>query len=104
VSSDFGQLVGIRHLISGIDCAIAGAATAAAPTAPRPVTLIKSLRFIELPSLLVVSLERADVFEASCRSFRAFVPRLPSGWNIRFPNARRKSPALLAEAGLCTST
>src|SRR4051794_13738647 len=46
VSSDFGQLVGMRHLISGIDCAIAGAATAAAPTAPRPVTLMKSRRFI----------------------------------------------------------
>src|SRR2546421_6125992 len=48
VSSDFGQLVGMRHLISGIDCAIAGAAMVAAPPAtPIPVTLIKSRRFIE---------------------------------------------------------
>ena len=36
VSSDFGQLVGIRHLISGIDCAIAGAATARHPAAAKP--------------------------------------------------------------------
>ena len=28
VSSDFGQLVGMRHFTSGIDCAMAGAATA----------------------------------------------------------------------------
>jgi len=45
-SSDFGQLVVRRHLSSGIDCAIAGAATVAAPATPRPVTLMKSLRFI----------------------------------------------------------
>ena len=41
VSSDFGQLAVIRHFNSGIDCAIAGAAIAAAPTPPAPVTLIK---------------------------------------------------------------
>ena len=29
MSSDFGQLAVMRHLSSGIDCAIAGAATAA---------------------------------------------------------------------------
>jgi hypothetical protein len=40
----------MRHLISGIDCAIAGAATAA-PATPKPVTLIKSRRFIELSPL-----------------------------------------------------
>src|SRR4051812_33035694 len=51
VSRDFGQLVGIRHLISGVDCAIAGAATVAAAAAPRPVTLMKSRRFMDfLPS------------------------------------------------------
>jgi hypothetical protein len=42
-----GQLVGMRHLISGIDCAIAGAAMVAAPAMPIPVTLIKSRRFID---------------------------------------------------------
>jgi hypothetical protein len=36
----------MRHLISGIDCAIAGAASVAAPAAPSPVTLIKSLLFM----------------------------------------------------------
>jgi hypothetical protein len=41
----------MRHLISGVDCAIAGAATVAAPATPIPVTLIKSRRFIEFPSL-----------------------------------------------------
>jgi hypothetical protein len=46
VSSDFGQLVVMRHLISGIACAIAGAAMVAAPATPSPVTLMKSLRFI----------------------------------------------------------
>jgi hypothetical protein len=47
VSSDFGQLVVIRHLISGMDCAIAGAAKVAAPATPIPVTLIKSRRFMD---------------------------------------------------------
>jgi hypothetical protein len=39
VSSDFGQLQVIRHLNSGIDCAIAGAAIALAAT-PRPAALM----------------------------------------------------------------
>jgi hypothetical protein len=46
VSSDFGKLDVSRHLISGIDCAIAGAATAAEATAPRPVAFRNSRRFI----------------------------------------------------------
>src|SRR6516165_3922419 len=65
VSSDFGQLVVIRHLISGIDCAIAGAAIVAAPATPIPVTLIKSRRFIEFPSLDDVILLDSLLFEAS---------------------------------------
>src|ERR1700722_9514214 len=75
VSSDLGQLVVIRHLISGIDCAIAGAAMVAAPATPIPVTLIKSRRFIEIPSpddvmcRVLVSL-RVEAFHAA--------------WNIRF--------------------
>src|SRR5262249_19547520 len=43
---DFGQLVVNRHFISGIDWAMAGAASVAAPAAPMPVTLRKSLRFM----------------------------------------------------------
>jgi hypothetical protein len=35
VSSDFGQLVGMRHLTLGDDCAIAGLATAVAAS-PTP--------------------------------------------------------------------
>jgi hypothetical protein len=37
----------MRHLISGIDCAIAGAASVAAPAAPIPVTFKNSLRFMD---------------------------------------------------------
>jgi hypothetical protein len=45
VSSDFGQLAVNRHFISGDDCAIAGAATAAA-AAPKPAACKNSRRFI----------------------------------------------------------
>src|SRR6202030_1035207 len=69
VSSDLGQLVVIRHLISGIDWAIAGAAMLAAPATPIPVTLIKSRRFIELPSPC------DDLCQPSLRRFSA-------AWNI----------------------
>jgi hypothetical protein len=43
----------MRHLISGLDCAIAGAATAA-PATPIPVALIKSRRFIEFSLAMIV--------------------------------------------------
>src|SRR5262245_19357015 len=47
VSSDLGQLAAIRHLISGEDCATAGAATdaATAPTPPAPAVLM-NLRLV----------------------------------------------------------
>jgi hypothetical protein len=45
-----GQLAVMRHLISGIDWAIAGAAMVAAPATPNPVTLIKSRRLMMSPS------------------------------------------------------
>src|SRR3981081_3703621 len=45
VSSDFGKLDVQRHLSSGIDCAIAGFATAAAAT-PTPAARRNSRRFI----------------------------------------------------------
>jgi hypothetical protein len=70
VSSDFGQLAAMRHLISGADWAIAGAAMAAAPATPAPVTLIKSRRFIDY--------SLGDVRrQPSCRGLRA-------PWSIRF--------------------
>src|SRR5258708_25984299 len=53
----------MRHLISGVDCAIAGAAMAA-PATPTPVALMKSRRFMNFPPL-------GDV---TCRL--AFVSRL----------------------------
>src|ERR1700743_1210335 len=37
----------MRHLSSGLDCAMAGAAIVAAPAAASPVTLIKSRRFTD---------------------------------------------------------
>src|ERR1700677_943132 len=46
VSSDFGKLDVMRHLISGEDCAIAGEATAAT-AAPLAETFKKSRRFIQ---------------------------------------------------------
>src|SRR6202048_69455 len=46
VSSDFGKLDVMRHLISGEDCAIAGEATAAT-AAPVAETFKKSRRFIK---------------------------------------------------------
>ena len=46
VSSDFGQLVVMRHLTSGIDCAMAGAATAVEAASPTPADFRNSRRFI----------------------------------------------------------
>jgi hypothetical protein len=94
VSSDFGQLVGMRHLISGIDCAIAGAAMVAAPAVAIPATLIKSRLFIEFPPL------------CDC-CWSAFVSRL--GPSMEHPVADfygepaysdAKKPGLLSETGL----
>src|SRR5712671_7785458 len=48
VSSDFGKLDVQRHLSSGIDCAIAGFATAAAAM-PTPAARRNSRRFIGYP-------------------------------------------------------
>jgi hypothetical protein len=36
VSSEFGHLHGMRHLMVGVDCAIAGAATAVDAAKPTP--------------------------------------------------------------------
>src|SRR5262249_8594710 len=52
VSSDFGQLVVKRHFTSGVDCATAGAATAAV-AAPTPAALRKSRRFIGVPLIRI---------------------------------------------------
>jgi hypothetical protein len=78
-------------LISGIDCAMAGAAMVAAPATPMPVTLIKSLRFIELVLLWGVGSLR---FEA-CRQHGTF------GCGLSTTNlvVTRESPAL-KKAGL----
>jgi hypothetical protein len=51
VSSDFGQLAVRRHLISGMDCAMAGAATAE-PARPTPAAFRNSRRFMAFPLVL----------------------------------------------------
>src|SRR5689334_2758355 len=48
VSSDFGKLEVRRHLSSGADWAMAGAATALAAR-PTPAVLRKSRRFMQIP-------------------------------------------------------
>src|ERR1700761_1168592 len=87
VSSDFGQLVVMRHFNSGIDCAMAGAAMLAAPAAPNPVTLIKSRRFMEFPS----------PFDDLCQpSFRGLDAREHEASDFGFPRrsliSQRKKP------------
>jgi hypothetical protein len=93
VSSDFGQLVVMRHLISGIDCAIAGAAMVAAPATPIPVTLIKSRRFIEFPSFGDVMLVGRLLVEALGHHGTS-IPGFPAERGYRY----EKSPAS-GEAG-----
>src|SRR5262245_38676389 len=51
VSSDFGKLEVSLHLISGEDCAMAGAATAEAAS-PTPAVLMNSRRFMTPPSVV----------------------------------------------------
>src|SRR3954470_10215643 len=92
VSSDFGQLAAKRHLSSGVDCAMAGAAKVAAPAAPIPVTLRKSLLFIEsipVDCVCVCLLDEAS--EASMeQSVPDFYPEL---------SGQTKKPGLLERPG-----
>src|SRR3569623_1573623 len=66
VSSDFGQLQGMRHLMVGIDCAIAGAATAALAAVARPAVFRNSRRFIQTPPLGLLKWADADALHRSC--------------------------------------
>src|SRR5436190_16667993 len=96
VSSDFGQLAARRHLSSGIDCAMAGAANVAAPAAPMPVTLRKSLLFIESIPVGCVSGLLGEAFAASMEHPPPdFHPEL---------YGQTKKPGLLAKAGLASTT
>src|SRR6185295_16852997 len=53
VSSDLGQLAVRRHFTSGMDCAIAGAATAVAARPPAPAVLMNfRLDSVVMPVLL----------------------------------------------------
>src|SRR5260370_41691515 len=83
----------MRHLISGVDCAIAGAAMAT-PATPTPVALMKSRRFMNFPPL-------GDV---TCRL--AFVSRLDASMVHPLPDfhdelsCRNAKNAASADAGL----
>src|ERR1051325_543407 len=79
VSSDFGKLEVRRHLISGEDCAIAGAAIAVA-AAPAADTFTKSRRFIQASPLRVL-LE----FDGSA-SGRQRASRQPAAFGCRGSN------------------
>src|SRR3954451_17744564 len=61
VSSDFGQLAGMRHLMLGIDCAIAGAATAVDAATPTPAAFRNSRRFI--PTSLYLQMRSPTTFK-----------------------------------------
>src|SRR6516162_9429621 len=76
VSSDFGKLDVKRHLISGIDCAIAGLATATV-AAPMPALLRKSRRFIH-------SSQRVDFEGFTVQSWR---PDITKGGAVGAQNA-----------------
>src|SRR5262245_48591446 len=66
VSSDFGQLAASRHLISGLDCAIAGAATADAAR-PKPAACRNSRRFMAFPLLCRTARARGHRADRICR-------------------------------------
>jgi hypothetical protein len=88
-----GQLAVMRHLISGIDWAIAGAAMVAAPATPNPVTLIKSRRFMISPSC------------GDCASLR--FEAWHQAWNIWFPISippKCKKPGLVKRPGFWSTT
>src|SRR5260370_40858046 len=83
----------MRHLISGVDCAIAGAAMAA-PATPTPVALMKSRRFMNFPPLGDVTCRLAFV----SRLDASMVHPLP-GFHDELSCRNAKSPAS-AGAGL----
>src|SRR5271170_2590127 len=69
VSSDFGKLEVQRHLSSGIDCAMAGLATAAA-AAPMHAVLRNSRRFMAF-SQNIPSTERTAPLSGCYHDWRA---------------------------------
>src|SRR5882757_11402375 len=94
VSSDFGKLEVMRHLISGEDCAIAGEATAAT-AAPVAETFKKSRRFIQAsPHWDVSQLSRA--FRAAKRSPHQPMALWRGGFNTEvWPRKRDKGMTAL---------
>src|SRR4051812_45501658 len=88
----------MRHLISGIDCAIAGAAIAAAPATPIPVALIKSRRFMEYSPGTFDLLKRLLDEAWLSHSSRAW--NIPTANSIANLQRERKSPAFIEKTGL----
>src|SRR5258708_8647065 len=67
-SSDFGQLVVQRHFSSGIDCAMAGAATVADAASPAPAVFRNSRRFMAFPPVGFFDAEALNGCSARRRS------------------------------------
>jgi hypothetical protein len=92
----------MRHLISGIDCAIAGAATAtAAPATPKPVTLIKSRRFIELSPWVFLRFDAAFLLrpdQSMEHPGRDFHPELPAATQKARPSCEDRAFRMLLKA------
>src|SRR5579863_9849829 len=92
VSSDFGKLDVMRHLISGEDCAIAGEATADT-AAPAAETFKKSRRFIKAsPCWGVPKLRGLSFGEATSLS----TERAPSAALTRKPRERKRDKGMTA--------
>src|ERR1700737_4274753 len=83
----------MRHLVSGVDCAIAGAAIVA-PATPTPVALMKSRRFMEFPPLGDVSVCRRLRLEACPQHGTS-----GSGFPCRTEVPQRKKPGLRRRPG-----
>jgi hypothetical protein len=88
VSSDFGQLAASRHLISGADCAIAGAATVLAAR-PTPPAFKKSRRFMRFPPLCAdLSTRNSDL---ECRFFGSLTANIDQVTEARIPIRSRQN-------------
>src|SRR5688572_26208957 len=75
VSSDLGKLDVRRHLISGADCAMAGAATAAQAASPTPAVFKNSRRFMALPLVLDPARIGVRPSEPAPTCFRSYAVR-----------------------------
>src|SRR5262249_20992598 len=106
VSSDLGKLDVQRHLISGIDCAIAGAATPAAATPSPPAPAVrKNLRRLNPESFVCIEIPASwlgSVYGAAAShghygsGFYLSMEGGPNGDRTRRPSCGRPTARCLA--------